>query len=179
MLLNETPVEILRIIRPPFAVVRHVEPAYKVGMAVAEFIKHFRAYVEKFFHLHLVVDTGAVLRADGVPVDTFLGEETIMLVEYRPESVEVAVIVVVELVERVAAGHGYAQGEQQSRQCYYFAYAFHHVGGQYKALMKRASRSICFVGLSDIHSDTRPRTAVCSMWRLTILFVFVERILQR
>lgn len=80
-------------------------------MTVTQFVEHLCADDEEFFLSHLVAHHWRIAGIDVVPVDIFLAEEAVVLVDCAPQGVEVAAWIIGILGYFVASS-----GDDESQQ---------------------------------------------------------------
>lgn len=91
-------------------------------MSVLQLSQHIAAYLKKLFRFHALGDSVAVLRMDGVPVQTIslvlVIQKTVVLINDSPQCFKIALIIVVESILRDAIAQRNSEGTQeQTFQC--------------------------------------------------------------
>ena len=95
----------------PNPVPRHVEGGDEISVAVLQLLEHVAAQVKELSARDATMNLGAIALSHLLPVHILVGKEAVVLVEDGPQSVEVAVGVVLPL------GLVVARGERQ--QCHH------------------------------------------------------------
>lgn len=141
-------------------------------MAVAQFVEHIGAQIEKFQSAHFLFDPRTVALIDIIPVDTFFFKETIVLINNSPQCIKIARTVVIPLLHFMTCG----ESNNSHKTAEYISKNSNH---QYIAdIIFAFGETRPDLG-NDSHSPLTPMTKACVTLRLTILLALDERMSQR
>ena len=97
-MVDEQLVVVLGVVLMPRPVAGHVERGEDVHMTILQLRQHVGTYLKEMGIAHAGIQLFLVLRMDLIPVHPFLIEETIVLVHDLPQSLEVSVRTIGELL---------------------------------------------------------------------------------
>ena len=97
-MVDEQFVVVLGVVLMPRPVAGHVERGEDVHMTIFQLRQHVGADLKKMSITHAGIQLFLVLRMDLIPVHPFLIEETVVLVHDLPQSLEVSVRTIGELL---------------------------------------------------------------------------------
>jgi hypothetical protein len=73
---------------PPIPAI--VERAIQVYVAIAQFAKHIGQYLKQLFAIDIIARAYLIYIINRVPVNIFIVEEAVVLIDYLPQRLEVA-----------------------------------------------------------------------------------------